>query len=407
MSYRFIRITDYYEEFLKSYDKKNPLSIELNYEEQHQDIINQSIEIVSSYGKYLRLIGVDAIDIISNATTLQQKWAKEHNFSSELTNDEIVLEQIKYYKPDIVWIDTTRFLHVDWISNLRKEVKGIKQIVGHICAPYNATLATSFLALDVVFTCSPCTVTELKELGVKNVELIYHSFNHSILEQIKTEENPFPQSNLVFTGSLMTGYGLHGTRTEYLENIINSGIDMTLYGNLESNQRIFLKQSFSKTVQTLNKLNLNFLVNAIPVLNKHQLHAEADIKFYSKKLLNCVKPPVFGLDMYKVLAKSNLCFNIHGDIAKKCAGNLRLFEATGVGTCLITDWKENMKDLFDLDKEVVTYNSIEECIDKIKWLVNNPLEMRKIAEAGQKRTLTEHTVEKRVEKVHEILSRRL
>lgn len=407
MSYRFIRITDYYEEFLNFYDEKNPSSNGLNYAEQHQDIISQSIEIVSSYGKYLRLIGVDAIDIISNATSLQKKWAAEHNLSSDLSNDEIVFEQIKYYKPEIVWIDTTRLLNKAWITKLRNEVKEIKQIVGHICAPYNATLAAAFHALDLVFTCSPCTATELKEAGIKNVELIYHSFNHSILDQIKNEENPFPHSNLLFTGSLMTGYGLHGTRTEYLEKIINSGIDMTMYGNLESNNRIFLKQSFSKTVQTLHKLHLNFLVNAIPVLNKHQLHAEADIKFYSKKLLGCVKPPVFGLDMYKVLAKSNLCFNIHGDIAKKCAGNLRLFEATGVGSCLITDWKENMKDLFDLDTEVVTYKSVEECVDKIKWLTNNPLEMKKIAQAGQKRTLRDHTVEKRVEKVHQILTNRL
>lgn len=404
MSYRFIRITDYYGEFLNSYYKNNIGNEQLDYTDQYNDIVNQSIEIVSSYGKYLRLKGVDAIDIISNATVLQKKWAKEHNLNDDLSNDEIVLEQIKFYKPDIVWIDTTRFLNVSWINNLRHEIKGLKQIVGHICAPYNATLAASFLSLDVVFTCSPCTAAELKELGVKNVELVYHSFNHSILEKIKSEPNPFPSSNLVFTGSLLTGYGLHNTRNEYLEKIVQSNIDLTLYGNLESNKRIFLKKSLSNTVRTLNKFNLNSIVNTIPILKKHQLHAEADIKFYSKKLLNCVKPPVFGLDMYRVLAKSNLCFNIHGDIAKSCAGNLRLFEATGVGTCLITDWKENMKDLFDLDTEVVTYKSVEECIDKIKWLNQNPLEAKKIAAAGQHRTLTDHTVEKRVDKVNQILS---
>ncbi len=407
MGYRFVRITDYYGEFLKSYYDNNPNCSQLNYQEEYEGIVGQSIEIVSSYGKYLREIGVDAIDIISNADSLQKKWVKEHGINEELSSDEIVFEQIKYYQPEIVWIDTTRLLTKEWIVHLKSQVKSLKLVVGHICAPYNATLAKAFHELDIIFTCSPCTVEELQQQGIKQVELVYHSFNHSILDKITSQENNFSPSNFVFTGSLLTGYGLHGTRIEYLEKIINSNIDMTLYGNLEPNNRIFLKQMFSKSVKLLNHINLNFIVNSIPTLNKHKLHAEANIKFYSKKLEASVMPPVFGMNMYRVLAKSNLCFNIHGDIAKQCAGNLRLFEATGVGTCLVTDYKDNMKDLFDLETEVVTYKSVDECIDKVKWLTANPLEMKKIAEAGQRRTLKDHTVEKRVKKVNEILSARL
>ena len=32
---------------------------------------------------------------------------------------------------------------------------------------------------------------------------------------------------------------------------------------------------------------------------------------------------------------------------------MRLFEATGCGTLLITDWKENIEDFFKIDKEIV------------------------------------------------------
>lgn len=407
MSYRFIRITDYYDEFLDSYYKNNLDCSHLSYKEEHEEIIEQSIEIVSSYGKYLRKIGVDAIDVISNATSLQKKWAIEHNFSSKLSNDEIVFEQINYYQPEIVWIDTTCFLSKEWITYLRENVKSLKLVVGHICAPYNATIETAFHELDIVFTCSPCTVDNLKRKGVKNVELAYHAFNHSVLNDINSEINDFPQRKLVFTGSLITGYGLHNERIEYLERMISSDIDMTIFGNLESTKRIFLKKTFSKTIQTLNKLNLESVVNNVEFLNKHKLHAQANIKQYTKKLLEKVQAPVFGKDMYKLLAKSNVCFNIHGDIAGKCAGNLRLFEATGVGTCLVTDWKKNMTELFDLENEVVTYRSVDECIEKIKWLEANPKEMKKIALAGQKRTLKDHTIEKRVEIVHAILKSRL
>jgi spore maturation protein CgeB len=107
--------------------------------------------------------------------------------------------------------------------------------------------------------------------------------------------------------------------------------------------------------------------------------------------------------MYKVLANSKICFNIHGEIAKKCAGNIRLFEATGIGTCLITDHKDNMKDLFEVGKEVVTYTNLNDCLEKVKWLINNPSERVKIAKSGQERVLKSHTVKNRVEQINSVI----
>jgi spore maturation protein CgeB len=70
---------------------------------------------------------------------------------------------------------------------------------------------------------------------------------------------------------------------------------------------------------------------------------------------------------------------------------MRLFEATGAGTCLLTDWKENLKDFFELDKEVSVFKSNEECLEKILYLLEHEDERKAIAQAGQKRTLTEYS----------------
>ena len=118
-------------------------------------------------------------------------------------------------------------------------------------------------------------------------------------------------------------------------------------------------------------------------------------------------PPVYGLDQFKLLAKSKICFNIHGEIARGCAGNARLFEATGVGTCLVTDWKENMGELFVSDKEVVTYKSKDECAEKIKWLLDNKKEAREIGMAGMARTLKDHTVQQRVAQINDLILSRI
>ncbi|HET6244986.1 MAG: glycosyltransferase [Bacteroidetes bacterium] len=406
MSYRFIRVTDYYGEYLRNYYDRFPDVDQLSYDEQYNHLTNDSIEMVSSYGKYLRKAGIDAMDIVSNAEALQQTWAKEHSGGKIFSFQELIFEQIKCYQPQVVWIDTTKLLNKKWIQKLRNEVPSLKLIVGHICAPYNQEIADSFSFFDIMFTCSPCTANELTEMGV-TTQLVYHSFDHSILDKTGTIANNFPETDFVFTGSLLTGYGLHKTRIEYIESIIDSGIDMTIYGNIEKRSRILLKQGMNLTVNLLNNINCSFLVDGIPVLNKYKKHGDTQIKYYSKKLIHAIRPPVFGMDMYKMLSNSKLCFNIHGDIAKKCAGNVRLFEATGIGTCLVTDWKENLSDLFDLDKEIVTYKSVEECIDKVKWLLNNPLEAQKIAKAGQQRTLRDHTIENRVKIIDNALRSKL
>jgi spore maturation protein CgeB len=95
--------------------------------------------------------------------------------------------------------------------------------------------------------------------------------------------------------------------------------------------------------------------------------------------------------MFQILCDSKMTLNIHADSSPQFASNMRLFETTGVGTCLITDWKENLPELFVPDKEVVTYRNAQECAEKMKWLLDHPQERAEIAAAGMARTLREHT----------------
>jgi spore maturation protein CgeB len=116
---------------------------------------------------------------------------------------------------------------------------------------------------------------------------------------------------------------------------------------------------------------------------------------------------LFGIDYYKLLRRSNIVFNLHSEAARNTVDNMKMFETTGVGACLITDTGSNMKDLFEEDKEVVTYLSVDEAIEKVKYLMDNENERKKIAEAGQSRTLREHNVRARCEIMHEIIQGRL
>ena len=49
---------------------------------------------------------------------------------------------------------------------------------------------------------------------------------------------------------------------------------------------------------------------------------------------------------------NNFVLNIHSDeFWLITGGNIRMFEATGVGSCLLTDHKQNLQDLFIPDEE--------------------------------------------------------
>jgi spore maturation protein CgeB len=278
-------------------------------------------------------------------------------------------------------------------------------LIGHICAPYNAITAEKFKLFDIMFTCIPCLKNELAKLGV-NSYLLYHGFETTVLTNLNNDNN-YPESNFLFSGSLYAGSGFHKSRIEYIEKMLKAGIDMDLYCNLESRKKIAVKKSMYIIINILRKLHLNSLIEKIPVLNKNRGYGDVPIKYYSEELLNSSKPPVFGYEMYKLLSKAKICFNIHGEVAEKCAGNIRLFEATGVGTCLVTDWKENITDLFEPGKEIITYKTVEECIEKVKWLLDNPKERERIALAGQQRTLTDHSIANRSRAMNEIIEKEL
>ncbi len=55
----------------------------------------------------------------------------------------------------------------------------------------------------------------------------------------------------------------------------------------------------------------------------------------------------WGLEMYRVLRDARISLNRHIGIAGDYANNMRLYEATGVGSLLLTDEKVNLGDLFE------------------------------------------------------------
>lgn len=73
----------------------------------------------------------------------------------------------------------------------------------------------------------------------------------------------------------------------------------------------------------------------------------------------------------------------------------RTFEIAACRTLTMTEYVPGLENCYQLDQEIVTYKSNDDLIEKIKYYLNHPQEQEAIALAGYRRTVQDHTYEKR------------
>lgn len=397
MGYRFVKISSYYDAFLAQYYARYPEQVHKPYAEQHCHLMAQGFAWADHVTKALINFGVEATEIVENALPLQLAWAKERGIQ-DLDPLDLLRQQLHEVKAEVLFVqDPLRFPR-GWLSHLRSEVPSIRLIAGWLCAPYDDQGLGILRELDFVMTCTPGFLDEFRSQGLRTFHA-YHAFAPSMLKKIEEIAAKEP-CDLVFIGSLFGGRSFHDERAMMLDRLVARRIDVRIYGNVS--EPSYIKNLFKENMLALvesvsNKIPQSGKIKQIKrVLNWRGLISATR---FSRELKDRVQPPVFGLNMLRMLRDAKVAFNSHIGVAGRYAGNVRLFEATGVGTCLLTDWKENIGNIFCEDHEIVTYRSAEECVEKVRWLLDHPAECQKIAKAGQVRTLRDYTFERLAEQL--------
>lgn len=406
MSYKFVKITTLYREYLNNYYEKNRDIISKSYNEQFAHLMSDFFGWSNYFQVNFGKIGVDAYEIISNALPLQKSWAKEHNL--KLNNNDLVLEQLKYLKPEIVFIQDTNTHNGKWVEFIKDEVPSIKKIIGWCCSPYKKENIDLYKPFDFILTCSPKFNIEFQNYGLKSYQM-YHAFEPMVLKSVKE----YDHSNiidLIFAGSIIPGNDFHNERIILLEKIIEFGVDINIYSNIIHDNYLTLVSK--QLLYVINKYFyksslLDFVFGAETMRKINGLNSIPRNYSYSENMLRKLKKPIYGFEMFKALSNAKIGLNIHGGVAGDYAANIRLFEITGVGACLLTDWKKNLPEMFNIDTEIVTYKNTAECIEKVKWLINHPKECHMIGKAGQIRTLKDHTFENRIKLLDQIIKKEL
>jgi spore maturation protein CgeB len=406
MSYRIVKVTTFYRDFLRDYYSKYPSVSERSYAEQYSHLMDQKYGWSDFFAVQLRAIGVEAFEIVANAEHLQHAWAREHQ--SLAMGRDIVAEQIRDLKPDVVFFQDSITFSGEWVKALRERVPSVRLVLGWCCTAFGLSHYEQFTPFDAFIVCSPFFHDEFRRLGMPTHEL-HHAFESSLLPLIG-KENPYPQVDFIFLGSIIAGKNFHDVRQALLEHLIESNTSLDLYANIPHVTAfdMFLRQCAYVASQGLKMAGLKNAAAKLPLISKANNLDEMPYRpKHIERLMANAKPPLYGLEMYKALSRSRIGFNNHGQAAGGFAANVRLFEITGVGACMLTDAMTNLNDFFEIDKEVVTYSSADECIEKVRWLLDHPSECEAIGAAGQARTLRDHSFKNRAAELHLMITNEL
>lgn len=395
---RFQKITTIYPEFAIPFKKQYPDYARLSYQELYERLIAACYGWSDYFSKYLGGLDYETHELFANFELLQKAWAAEHGvgFTRRHWIREISLAQIKAFQPDVLFLEDLYVCDADFRAQARDACQKPVKIIGWRAAP---TEDYGILRdLDLVLTCAPVFVKALEQHGIATA-LMSHGFEPSILERVGPVVSDL---DFTFIGMISLSNGYHGQRYSHVGRLMET-TPLEMWGEIappsQANANVNLMTRFTGRANrvmdriTAGRMKLPGLA-ASQSLRVDPLQQRYPERFHA---------PVFGLDNFRLLGRSRLTFNCHIDAAETSAGNARLFEATGMGTCLITDWKTNLPQLFDPDTEVVTYRSIEECIEKVNYLVDHEAERQTIAAAGQRRTLRNHTYAARAAQLDEVI----
>jgi spore maturation protein CgeB len=339
----------------------NPQLGEKPYAEQYRATVAGGFHTASAWAEPLQSAGHDVLDVWADHLPLQMRWCQEngatdvliraadaYRFSGTLIENakgypwylDVVAEQVRRFKPDVLLLANLYAFDARFLAKLHGHYK---IAIGQHAAALPQNDLTGY---HTIISSLPNQVAQFQRQGLR-ADLVKLAFDRRLLARLAPGT---PKFDFVFAGQVS---GHHRSRAELLLRL-GREIHVDVFGNT----------LWSDTDLAGTRI---------------QRHAA-----------------LWGMPMYQALRDARIVFNSHIDAAGAFANNLRLYEVTGVGSLLLTDWKENLTEMFVPGLECAAYRSVDECVRLARHYLAHEEERATIAAAGQRRALAEHTYEHRV-----------
>jgi spore maturation protein CgeB len=379
--------------YLSGFYRDRPGLARAPYSQQLEKLLYDAYPSADSYTNALSALGYECREVISNAPRLMRRWCQENGFAwpGERYDLLVPLEMARQFNPEVVFCGDWARFGGDWVKQLRATCPSVRCVLAW-CGVAIST-PESLRGFDAVLTCNKILAERMRASGLRVLVLPF-AFDPRILQRIKADR---PRSiETSFLGQVRRRDGFHSTRAKLLEHVSERvNLEVFTRDRTPKDWEVHVRQMLYDSSRLLKKCGLSSrLINRIPLVRNALTYPCRPRTPVEHPLWRRVRPPVYGLRYFQTLHDSWITLNVHPECAESSASNIRLFEATGVGTCLLTDFKEDLPELFDCDREVVTFSSREECLEKLVWLNGSRQRVEQIAQAGQRKTLKVHTFER-------------
>ena len=369
----FVLNTNYLSSLGQLY-RRNPGLEDASYAEQSAVLDANFISESGSYARAFTTLGHAAMAVSANNAPLQTAWAREHGDPSLAGAAE---DRRRSISPRALahWVVDGRHIPA-YIRHGAEASAVLTQIV----LAQVETFRPDVVLNQDMFLVGRTTLAQMKSLGARVTG--QHAAS-PLPSTVPVDDYDLLVSSFLPTVDAFRARGVPA----YLNRL---AFDPEVLNRLEPNSKeIRWRATFVGSLQSIHSSRVAFLEDLAPHLPELRIWTpDASALGRRSPLRSRLMGSVSGLQMYQVLRSSFATLNHHGDI-DPYANNMRLFEATGVGSLLVTDAKSNLSDLFAPGVEVLTYRSAQECADLINSMES---EVRsRIARAGQQRTLGEHT----------------
>lgn len=392
-NYHIVRVVPLVNLTLRNMLENDPKLTEMSYREIQDFIFGQHFNYGDGFSHEMRALGNRCEELVFDCEILQRKWAEENDVNIDFSAHwqlKVVLEQLKRLNPDIVFLQGfTRVTPRDIQINIDL-FPNVKKVAVHSGYP---GMVEGFTKDTFVFCGLPMICDIFTGEGIEN-SLLYHGFDERLVTQVNHIEK---DTTFSFIGSSGYGYGL-GHKVRYWE-LLKLANNTDFCGWLDD------RDDFFHSTTQANPFSERPLKSQFYDIDSTDWETYpnplAPLRYFMPE--GKALPPVYGIEYYQTLARSLMTYHRHGDIAQ--VGAMRLFEATGVGTCLLTNNGDNLSSLYDDGTELLTYSSLRDCVEKVNYLTEHPEKALEIGKNGQAKTLAKHTLRHRYRDAHEQLQK--
>lgn len=370
---RVMQVDDFYPGYLDKFYENHPGIGGKSSLEQAEALLKDGFSAIHTIAPYLDQDKFETSWLVAQALPLQRAWAMENGlpFPSGKPDwqREMVRQRIEEFRPDALYLGDPDVYDAKFIAGLKHRPK---LILGWKAA--DMWFDTDLHGYDIILSGLPKLLEFALARGAKKGLLFKPGMPQWLADAVAGAPKTV---DVCFAGSISAMQ--HGRRLEMLDAIA---------------------QAAGK-----NGFSLNLHLNCKPAL-------------VTTAMRPFTRPPVFGLAMHKALASAKIVVDDranHGvlmpdgrkriDLGGEDTINMRLFEATGSGSLLLTENIRGVNKYFVPGKEIDTWNNHQDLVDKILYWLDNPEKLEDTARAGKLRCLNDHGMEKAKQGFAEIITR--